>query len=74
MKITVRLFAFFRDGRFIEEERDYPDRTTVAGVIDSLDLDKEAVGVTMIASRHCPLDAELKEGDQLGIFPMIGGG
>jgi molybdopterin synthase sulfur carrier subunit len=74
MKITVRLFAFFREGRFIEEERDYPDGTTVTGVIHALGIDIQAVGVTMIASRHCPLDAELKEGDQLGIFPMIGGG
>ena len=74
MKITVRLFAFFRDGRFIKEVREYPENTTVAGVITDLDIDMNAVGVTMIASRHCALDAELKDGDQLGIFPMIGGG
>ena len=74
MKITVRLFAFFREGRFIEEVREYPEKTTVAAVIKDLDIDINAVGVTMIASRHCALDAELKDGDQLGIFPMIGGG
>ncbi|MDR3632064.1 MAG: MoaD/ThiS family protein [Desulfocapsaceae bacterium] len=74
MKITVRLFAFFREGRFIEEQLEYPDRTTVAGVINDLGIDINAVGVTMISSRHCPLDAELRDGDQLGIFPMIGGG
>ena len=74
MKITVRLFAFFRDGRFIEEVREYPDKTTVTGVVDDLGIDIKAVGVTMVASRHCALDAELKDGDQLGIFPMIGGG
>lgn len=74
MKITVKLFAFFRDGRFIEEVREYPEKTTVTGVINDLDIDIKAVGVTMIASRHCDLDTELKDGDQLGIFPMIGGG
>ena len=74
MKITVRLFAFFRDGRFIEEVREFPENTTVTGVINDLDIDINAVGVTMIASRHCALDTELKDGDQLGIFPMIGGG
>jgi sulfur-carrier protein len=74
MRITVRLFAFFRESRFIEEVREYPEKTTVTGVINSLGIDINAVGVTMISSRHCTLDAELKEGDQLGIFPMIGGG
>jgi sulfur-carrier protein len=74
MKITVRLFAFFRDGRFIEEVREYPKKTTVTDIINSLNIDINAVGVTMIASRHCALDAELTDGDQLGIFPMIGGG
>ena len=74
MKITVRLFAFFRDGRFIEEVREFPENTTVTGVINDLDIDINVVGVTMIASLHCALDTELKDGDQLGIFPMIGGG
>ncbi len=74
MKITVRLFAFFRDGRFIEDEREYPDKTTVTQVIEGLGIDVNAVGVTMIASRHCSLDAELQDGDSLGIFPLIGGG
>jgi sulfur-carrier protein len=74
MKVTVRLFAFFREGRFIEEVRNYPDGTTVTQVIFDLGIDINAVGVTMISSRHCSLDATLQDGDQLGIFPMIGGG
>jgi sulfur-carrier protein len=74
MKVTVRLFAFFREGRFIEEEREYPEKTTVAEVIDDLGIEINAVGVTMISSRHCAFDTTLQNGDQLGIFPLIGGG
>jgi sulfur-carrier protein len=74
MKITVRLFAFFREGRFIEEVREYPEKTIVTDVINDLGINIHAVGVTMICFRQCALDTELKEGDQLGIFPMIGGG
>jgi sulfur-carrier protein len=74
MKITVRLFAFFREGRFVEEVRAYPEKTTVTGVINDLGINIDAVGVTMICFRQCALDTELREGDQLGIFPMIGGG
>lgn len=74
MKITVRLFAFFREGRFVEEVREYPEKTTVTEVINDLGINIDAVGVTMLCFRQCALDTELKEGDELGIFPMIGGG
>ena len=74
MKITVSLFAFFREGRFIEEVREYPEETKVSEVIYDLGIDIEAVGVTMISSRHCTLDTVLHDGDRLGIFPLIGGG
>jgi sulfur-carrier protein len=74
MKITVRLFAFFREGRFVEEVREYPEKTTVTEVITDLGINIDVVGVTMLCFRQCALDTELKEGDQLGIFPMIGGG
>ena len=74
MRFTVKLFAYFRDNRFRAEVRDYPEGTTVAEVIRSLAIDLEEVGVTMINSRHCTLDQVPAEGDQLAIFPAIGGG
>ena len=74
MVITVKLFAFFREGRFKEEKRAYPDNATVADVIRSLDIDRNEVGVTMINSRHCQLDATPAHGDTVAIFPVIGGG
>ncbi|MCB2181604.1 MAG: MoaD/ThiS family protein [Desulfobulbaceae bacterium] len=74
MKITVKLFAFFRQDRFKEEERRYPDTTTVTDVIQGLGIAVDEVGVTMINSRHCALDSSLKAGDVLAIFPVIGGG
>ena len=74
MRFTVKLFAYFRDNRFRAEVRDYPEGTTVEEVISSLGIDLEEVGVTMINSRHCTLDQVPVEGDQLAIFPAIGGG
>jgi molybdopterin converting factor small subunit len=74
MRFTVKLFAYFRDNRFRAEVRDYPEGTTVEEVIRSLGIDLEEVGVTMINSRHCTLDQVPAEGDQLAIFPAIGGG
>ena len=74
MRFTVKLFAYFRDNRFREEVREYPEGTTVEQVIRSLGIDLEEVGVTMINSRHCTLDQVPAENDQLAIFPAIGGG
>jgi sulfur carrier protein ThiS len=74
MRLTVKLFAYFRDDRFKCRALAYPDGTTVAEIIRSLDIDVKEVGVTMINSRHCTLEQIPEEGDQLAIFPAIGGG
>ncbi|WP_028585542.1 MoaD/ThiS family protein [Desulfogranum mediterraneum] len=74
MKITVKLFAYFRENRFLREDQDLPAGTTVGDIISSLGIDPEEVGVTMINSRHCALDQAVQENDQVAIFPVIGGG
>ncbi len=74
MKVTIKLFAFFRDSRFKVEDRDLNNGTTVGNVVDSLHIDREEIGVTMINSRHTTFDTVLRENDTLAIFPLIGGG
>jgi molybdopterin synthase sulfur carrier subunit len=74
MKVTVKLFAFFRDGRFKVEDREYPEPTVVSQVIEGLEIDLDEVGITMINNRHCQFETLLQEGDNLAIFPVIGGG
>lgn len=74
MKVKVKLFAYFRDNRFLEDYRDFPDGTTVGNVVDGLNIDREEVGVLMINSRHTSFDSQLKEDDILAIFPVVGGG
>jgi sulfur-carrier protein len=74
MKLTVKLFAFFRDNRFVAEVKEYPEQTRVADIIADLGIDEQEVGVTMLNSRHCRLDARPRENDILAIFPVIGGG
>ena len=74
MKVTVKLFAYFRDGRFLVEDREFPAETRVEEVVSGLAINREEVGVLMINSRHCTFDTELHEGDVLAIFPVIGGG
>ncbi len=74
MQVQVKLFAFFREGRFKEEGRELTDNTIVGQVVDDLDIDREEVGVLMINSRHCQFDTVLRDNDILAIFPVIGGG
>ena len=74
MKITVKLFATFRNGRFCIEERDYPAGTTVASIVKGLGLPEEDLGIILVNSRHTGLDRILVDGDTLALFPLLGGG
>jgi sulfur-carrier protein len=74
MIVTVKLFATFRTGRFAREEREVAPGTQVRQVVDELGIETEAIGVTMANGRHVELDHELRPGDVLAIFPVIGGG
>ncbi|MFV0436568.1 MAG: MoaD/ThiS family protein [Desulfopila sp.] len=74
MRVTIKLFAYFRDNRFREENRDVASRTQVIDIVGGLGIDQEEVGVLMINSRQCTMETELQEGDILAIFPVVGGG
>jgi molybdopterin converting factor small subunit len=72
--VMVKLFAFFRENRFKKQEQHFPAGTMVQDIIRAQGIDPQEVGVTMINSRHCTLNQRLVQGDQLAIFPVIGGG
>jgi molybdopterin converting factor small subunit len=74
MKITIKLFASFRIGRFDIEERRYADGTTVAQIVEELGLAKEELGIMLVNSCHVKLDHRLADEDTLAIFPLLGGG
>jgi len=74
MKVTVKLFATFRADRFDIESREYPDGTVVEQIVDELKLPREKLGIVMVNSRHVDLDRELRDGDTLALFPLVGGG
>ena len=74
MKVTVKLFATFREGRFGQEVRDYNEGTTVGDVLNELQLPPDEIGATLINHRHVEEDQKLQDGDALSIFPLVGGG
>jgi len=74
VRVTIKLFAFFRESRFKIENRDLEKGTTVGNIVDVLGINREEIGVLMINSRHTTLETEVSENDILAIFPVIGGG
>ena len=73
MRITVKLFATFRKGRFDAEAREVSPGATVSNVVDELRL-PGSIGIIFVNSRHADLSQELADGDTVSIFPLVGGG
>jgi sulfur carrier protein ThiS len=73
MEVKVKLFAALREGRFVEELRQYPAAATVADAIADVGI-REKVAIIFVNGRHAPPDQELRDGDTLSLFPAIGGG
>ncbi len=74
MKLTIKLFAYFRDGRFSSDELDFPAGITVGEIVDGLGINRDDIGITMINSKHCSLEDSPAENDILAVFPLVGGG
>lgn len=79
MKIRVKLFATLtrhlpnaHSGTPLEV--DLPKGTTLADLIKKLELPAAEIKVIFVNGRARPLDWQLNQGDEIGIFPPIGGG
>jgi sulfur-carrier protein len=74
MRITVRLYATLREGRAPEESLELPPGTSVSAVIKELKLPESVVTLIFVNGRHASPDTTLDEGDEVALFPPIGGG
>ena len=74
MQVTIKLFANFRNDRFIKEVQTIAPDSTVGAIVSELALTEEEVGVILINGRHSNLEQPLSEGDILSLFPLVGGG
>ena len=74
MRITVKLFATFRSGRFAVETRDYPAGTAVNDIVAELTLADQKLGMLLVNGRPVGLDRLLADGETLALFPLLDGG
>jgi molybdopterin converting factor small subunit len=78
-KIEVRLFAYLRD-LHPEAKKDgvlvmpLDKRTDVGTLVAGLKLPAKEISLVMVNGKHQRDDYVLKDGDRVGIFPLIGGG
>jgi molybdopterin converting factor small subunit len=88
MKVTVKLFANLArsaSGAILAQypqgiptahplEVELPQESTLADLVDYLGLPTEQVKITFVNGRAQELHHRLEPGDEIGIFPPIGGG
>jgi molybdopterin synthase sulfur carrier subunit len=79
MHVTVKVFATLK--RYLPADRaDQPfdlevaDGATLADVVRLIGLPEAEVKVTFVNGRTEELSHALREGDEVGIFPPLGGG
>jgi molybdopterin synthase sulfur carrier subunit len=78
-KVEIRLYAGLRryhpDGQSSDAfTMELGDRATLSDVIDRLKIPRQEVSVLMVNGKWEKEDYPLKEGDRIGLFPLIGGG
>lgn len=75
MKIEVRLFAYFREGRdkkvFLEINE---EEVTPRYILNKLNIDEKEVSILLINGRDGKGTTSLKDGDVVALFPPVGGG
>ncbi len=74
MRVTIKLFATLRTGRFGTETTECGPGTTVAHIVEKLKIPNDEVAIIFINGRHAELIQELRDGDTLSLFPPVGGG
>jgi molybdopterin synthase sulfur carrier subunit len=79
MRARIKLFATL--GRYhpgslpgTPFEVDIPESATLAELIQKLDLPPDEIKIIYVNGRTQPADYVLQPGDDVGIFPPVGGG
>jgi sulfur carrier protein len=69
MKVQVKLFATFRNGRQGSQEFEYPQDIPISTVLKDLSLTKDDVGMTLVNGIRATKDIKLHDHDVLALVP-----
>lgn len=74
MRVRVKCFATLADHTPAQGFLDLEDGSAVETLLPLLGLEAADIKLVFVNSKNCGLDTLLAEGDQVGIFPAVGGG
>ena len=74
MKIEVRLFAYFREGRDKKLFLEFDEPVTAEDIIKQININVEEVSLLLINGRDGKPETKLSDNDVLSLFPPVGGG
>ena len=73
MKVKIKLFASLRNFGPDEQVVELPENATIEDAVNSLNIPKIAL-LKIVNGEHRPVIHQLKDGDELALFPPIAGG
>lgn len=74
MQVRIKCFATLSDHTPAGGALALPGGGTVGDALAGIGLTPADVKLVFVNSRHAEMDTALADGDQLGIFPAVGGG
>lgn len=74
MKIELRLFAYFREGREKVQVLEVLEGTTILEILDMVSIKEEEIALLLLNGFDGPSNRGLKDGDVISLFPPVGGG
>lgn len=69
MKVQVKLFATFRNGRQELQEFEYPQDIPISTVLKDLSLSENDIGMALVNGIHATTDNKLHDHDVLALVP-----
>ncbi|MCR3956013.1 MAG: hypothetical protein NUK57_06905 [Gudongella sp.] len=69
MKVQVKLFATFRNGRQELQEFEYPQDIPISTVLKDLSLSSSDIGMALVNGIHATTDNKLHDHDVLALVP-----
>jgi sulfur carrier protein len=72
--VEIKLFASLRLGRFARDTRSLPPGSRILEVLAMLEIPREEIVMAMKNGKRAGLEEVLQNGDDLSLFPLIGGG
>jgi sulfur carrier protein len=74
LRVTVKLFATFREGREKVQVMELHNGANCEDVISRLNIEKSEVAIILVNGRDGSFEKALTEGDTVSLFPPVGGG